>query len=49
MKEVGHLQRVCSSKLKGDQKNGKKGKKKKPPTKVRSLNLKPGTDWPENS
>ena len=48
MKKVGHLQRVCCSKLKADQKD-KKGKEKTPPMKVCSLNLKPGTDWPENS
>ena len=47
-KKVGHLQRVCRSKPKADQRKGKKGKEKKPP-KVRSLNSKPGTDWLENS
>ncbi|CAH3173815.1 unnamed protein product, partial [Porites evermanni] len=48
-KKVGHLQRVCRSKSKADQRKGKKGKEKKPPMKVRSLNSKPGTDWLENS
>ena len=48
-KKVGQLQRVCCSKSKADQRKGKKGKEKKPPMKVRSLNSKPGTDWLENS
>ena len=48
-KKVGHLQRVCRSKSKADQRKGKKGKEKNPPMKVRSLNWKPGTDWLENS
>ena len=48
-KKVGHLQRVCRSKPKADQRKGKKGKEKKPPMKVRSLNSQRGTDWLENS
>ena len=48
-KKVGHLQRVCRSKSKADQRKGKKGKEKKPPMKVRCLNPKRGTDWLENS
>ena len=43
-KKVGHLQRVCRSKSKADQRKGKKEKEKKPPIKVRSLHSKPGTD-----
>ena len=42
-------QRVCRSRSKADQRKGKKGKEKKPPMKVRSLNSKPSTDWLENS
>ena len=37
-KKVSHLQRVCRSKSKADQRKGKKGEEKKPPMKVRSLN-----------
>lgn len=48
-KKVGHLQRVCRSKSKADQRKDKKGKDKKPPIKVRSLHSKPGIDWLENS
>jgi len=43
------VQRVCRSKSRADQRKGKKGKEKKPPKKVRSLNSKPGTDCVENS
>ena len=48
-KKVGHLQRVCRSKSTADQRKGKKGKEKKPPMKVRSLNSKHGTDYLENT
>ena len=48
-KKVGHLQRVCRSKSKADQRKDKKGKDKKPSIKVRSLHSKPGIDWLENS
>ena len=48
-KKVGHLQRVCRSKSKADQRKGKKGKEKKPPMKVRSLNSNRGTDWLETA
>ena len=48
-KKVRHLHRVCRSESKADQRKGKKGKEKKPPMEVRSLNSKPGTDRLENS
>ena len=48
-KKVRHLHRVCRSESKADQRKGKKGKEKKPPMEVRSLNSKPGTDLLENS
>ena len=40
---------ISAKKSKADQRKGKKGKEKKPPMEVRSLNSKPGTDWLENS